>query len=79
MIDLPAVLESKRKATQLDRLMALSIATMAQCADQDARQRFVERLSDGLDEVNEDEAKNDEFDRKAFERLRGLVGKGGGA
>lgn len=62
--------------TAEDRLIALQIATMSQCTDKDVYGRFVEQLSgDLMTDDNAEQTREDEFDRTAFERLRGRIGR----
>ncbi|MFC4103597.1 hypothetical protein [Paenibacillus xanthanilyticus] len=72
MIDMPALLVALSQREAERNLMALQIATVSQCGDADAYERFVSALTESAG-VNEAKA-DDEFDRGAFERLRGKIG-----
>ncbi|WP_182914125.1 hypothetical protein [Paenibacillus sp. 1011MAR3C5] len=55
--------------------MALSIATVGQTTDKETYERFAAGLRSDFTETNEKQTNDDEFDRSAFERLRGSVGR----
>lgn len=55
--------------------MALNIATISQGGDKDAFGRFVDTLRAEMTQDGEKVADEDEFDRSAFEQLRGAIRK----
>ena len=69
------MLRYKAQLTAEDRLMALNIATISQGGDKDAFGRFVDTLRAEMTQDGEKVADEDEFDRSAFEQLRGAIRK----
>jgi len=63
-----------------ERLMAFQIATMSQCTDKDAYERFFNQLRGELTESDGDRTE-ERLDRSALERLRSRINsrKGGGS
>jgi len=55
--------------------MALNIAIVSQSADQQAYERLAKSLQAEFIENPTEEKTEDEFDRSAFEQLRGQVGR----
>ncbi|MFF2886637.1 hypothetical protein [Paenibacillus sp. NPDC057967] len=75
LVDLPLILRYKSQSIAEDRLMALSIATVSQTTDKETYERFAAGLRSDFADSNEKQTNDDEFDRTAFERLRGRVGR----
>ncbi|RJE90673.1 hypothetical protein D3P07_00770 [Paenibacillus sp. 1011MAR3C5] len=58
-----------------DRLIALNIAIVSQSADQQAYERLAKSLQAEFIANPAEKMPEDEFDRSAFEQLRGQVGR----